>query len=255
MKPLFTIISIAVALTVIACGDDEPLASASTAPVTVSFLGTVGGDALAMETDTYEAPGVAGGYRLSRLSFFLSDVELLTDTPDGELGTDDLRRDVAYVELGADGRGTLQLEGVPKGEYVGMRFNLGLTAEQDALQPKDFAADHPLAETSEYWVDWGSYIFLKVEGRADTLDDGRARFDQGFVYHVGKAAEYTRRLEIRMPMNVGEDGATAAVEVDVEALLGLRGDEPLSLTGVADHGNTAAERIMTNATQAFTPAN
>lgn len=250
MKQSLTLPALLAIVSFAACGDDDPVATATTAPLTVSFVGTVGDEPLSLESTTYAAPGVADGYRMSRLSFFVSEVELLSDTPDGELGTEG--PDVAYVELGPGGEATLRLDDVAVGEYVGMRFNLGLTPEQDAQRPQDFAAGHPLANASEYWVDWGSYIFLKVEGRADTLADGRARFDQSFVYHVGKAAENTRSLTVRAPITVGDEGAATAVEVDVETLLGLRGNDPLSLTGVADHQNTAAARIMDNAGSAFT---
>ena len=239
-----------------ACDDDlgERLTAAA---VEVEFQGTVGAEALALESATYQAPGVAEGFRMSRLSFFLSEVELISETDAGELGTD--VAEVAYVEFGADGRAALRFEGVPVGRYVGLRFNLGLTEEQDGQSPVDFAPGHPLADPAEYWVDWGSYVFLKVEGRSDTLADGRARFDRGFVYHVGRAAENTRRLEVRAPISVsgetagvvGPDGR-AAISVDVEELLGLRSAEPLSLVGAADHENSAAAQLMDNAARAFT---
>ena len=250
MSKLYYFLPFAAALATVACDDDEPLATGATADVTVAFRGTVGQDALALESSTYEAPGVPEGYRLSRVSFFVSEVELITETPGGELGTD--VAEIGYVELGPSGEGRLDLAGVPNGEYGGLRFTLGLTEEQDALQPRDYAADHPLADASEYWVDWGSYIFLKVEGRSDTLVDGRARFDQTFVYHVGKAAEFAREIEVRMPFAVGGDAAELLVDLDVETLLGLRGAEPLSLTGASDHQNAAAGRIMANAGRAFT---
>lgn len=245
-----TLIFLAVLTTLSACGDDDPIATTESGAVELAFVGTVAGEPLALESATYDAPGVAEGFRMSRLSFFLSEIELITETSDGELGTD-VDVDVAYVELGPDGRDVIRLEDVPNGEYVGLRFNLGLTEEQDALQPRDFAADHPLAEPSEYWVDWGSYIFLKIEGRSDTLADGRAMFDQSFVYHIGRAAENTRRLELRMPITVAGTAVRAGVGLDVEELLGLRSNRPLSLVGAADHRNTAAERIMDNAGRAI----
>ena len=249
MKALTSTLLLAVLVACAACDDDEVVATGMTSDLTVEFEGVVGDAPLALEAETYDAAGVAEGFRISRLSFFVSDVELLSETADGELGTD--VADIGYVDVGLDGTGELSLSGVPNGEYVGLRFNLGLTDEQDALQPADFAVGHPLSEPAEYWVDWGSYIFLKVEGRADTLADGNARFDQGFVYHVGKAAEYTRRLDIRMPISVAGGASATGITVDVETLLGLRSAEPLSLTGAADHRNTAAERIMANAGSAF----
>ena len=242
--PLLALLSCA------ACNDDEPLATTGTTDVEVTFAGMVGTEPLAIESKTYEAPGVAEGFRLSRVSFFLSGIQLLSDAGQGELVTD--VAEVAYLELGSDGKATLQLKDVPQGNYTGIEFNLGLTPAQDALQPKDFAPGTPLANTSEYWVDWGSYVFLKIEGRSDTLADGRARFDQNFVYHVGKAAENTKRITVRTPLEIDGSAANLPLRVDVAQILGLRGNDPVSLVGAADHKNTAATRLMTNATSAFT---
>ena len=247
-RPLY-LLTVAAVLALASCGEDDPMSTGQTADVTVAFRGTVGQEPLALESSTYQAAGVADGYRYSRVSFFVSEVELISETTAGELGTD--VAEIGYVEFGPSGESALDVAGVPRGDYVGLRFNLGLTGEQDALQPQDYAAGHPLADASEYWVDWGSYIFLKLEGRSDTLADGRARFDQRFVYHVGKAAELTRRIEVRMPITVSGETAALGVDVDVATLLGLGGAEPLSLTGVADHSNGAAARIMENAARAF----
>ncbi len=241
--PLLALLSCA------ACGDDDPLATADTASVELSLAGMVGTEPLALESRTYAAPGVAEGFRLSRVSFYLSDVQLLSAGDQGELATD--VAEVLYLELGADGKASLKLDDVPVGEYTGIEFNLGLTSEQDAQQPQDFAPNTPLANFSEYWVDWGSYVFLKIEGRSDTLADGRARFDQNFVYHIGKSAEYTERITVRTPLAVGAAGTRLPLRVDVAQILGLRGQQPLSLLGAADHKNTAATRIMENATGAF----
>lgn len=236
----------------VGCKDDETLPSTESVAVDIAFEGTVGADALALESQTYQASGVAEGFHVSRLSFYLSDIALVSSVDGGELLTD--VAEVAYVELSADGTARITLDQVPQGTYTGIRFNLGLTEDQDALQPKDFAPGTPLARASEYWVDWGSYIFLKVEGRADNTADGRARFDKSFVYHVGKAAENTRTLTVRTPVVVTAEGATMPIRVDVAELLGLNSSDPLSLLGAADHNNTAATRIMDNATRAFTRA-
>ncbi len=234
----------------VGCKDDETPNQLGSAQLEVDFTGMVGTAPLALESVTYAAPGVAEGFRLTRLSFFLSDIQLLTDVGAGELKTD--VAEVAYLELGPNGRAALEVADVPVGNYTGIRFNLGLTPEQDALQPKDYAPAMPLAKSSEYWVDWGSYIFLKIEGKVDTLADGKARFDHGFVYHVGKSAEYTQRITVTTPFEVSATGAELPLRVDLSQLLGLEGSDPLSLKRAMDHRNTAARRLMDNAKGAFT---
>ena len=242
--PVVALLVVAVLTSAASC-DDEPEITVGSAPLVLRFDGTVAGAPLALESQTYQAPSAPEGFRLSRLSFFVSEVALLSAGPAGALVTD--VSEVEYVEFGPDGSADLRLAGVPTGEYTGLRMRLGITAEQDAQQPKDFAAGSPLARAEEYWVDWGSYVFLKLEGKTDTLVDARPRFDQPFIYHLGRAAEHSRTVELPVSFRVADGtGAEVPLRVDVADLLGLTGANPLPVNGAIDHRNEFAPRLMDN---------
>ena len=241
-----------VSLALAGCGDDDPAGGREQRELRVAFAGSVGAEALELGATSYPARSAIEGFRPTRVSFYLSDVRVLGEARDGARA-ERPAADVAYVELDHAGEAVLDLAGVPPGEYAGLSFRVGLTGDQDATSPADHSPDHPLGRASEYWVDWGSYIFLKLEGRSDTLADGRARFDAAYTYHVGRSAELAREVTVEAPFAVGEGEAPLELDVDLATLLGLGEADELPLVGVADHRNGAAARIMDNVTRAFTP--
>ena len=209
------------------------------APLTIAIEGRVGNEPLVLDSETYAAGTAAEGFRPTRVSFYASDLRLV-----GAGGEEVALAEVAYFALGPDGEAELSVPAVPAGTYDALRFTVGLSPEQDATTPADYAPDHPLGRASEYWVDWGSYIFLKLEGLSDTLADGRERFDAAFTYHIGRSAEAAREVRLEAPLVVDGDGARLALTLDLARLLGLGTAEELPVVGVADHRNGAAERIM-----------
>ena len=236
--------------TLAACKQD-PIATTESATLELDLRAVVATEPLALEAETYTSPAAAEGYRVSRFSFYLSDLQLVQSDGNLSLGTE--LSEVAYVQFGPDGRDVLTLPNVPVGRYDALRFRIGLTDELDATVPADYADEHPLGRDSEYWVDWGSYIFLKVEGRSDTLADGRARFDAGFVYHVGRSAELAREVTIPLAdFEVAEAGARLELDVDFAEVIGAASGDPLPLKRVADHQNVLGRRVVDNLAGAVT---
>jgi hypothetical protein len=72
---------------------------------------------------------------------------------------------------------------VPHGNYTGIQFSLGVSDDLNAKNPGQQPSSSPLSETSEYWDAWRSYIFSKLEGSVDTLNNNR--FDKSFTIHTG----------------------------------------------------------------------
>ena len=241
------------ALSLAACDSDDPqdndLASSTT--LEIRWEGTVDGAPLAIESEAYPAPGNVESFRLTRGSFYVSDVRLVEVAEGRELETE--IADVLYFLMEPRGVAATAVPDVPVGEYSAVRFRLGLNAEQDATTPADYASTHPLGRESEYWADWGSYIFLKMEGRTDTLADGVDRHTASFTYHVGKSAELAREIELALPIQVGPGAAGLALGIDFGRLLGLGTSEPLPFVGVADHRNGLAPQIMNRAAASITP--
>ncbi len=251
-QPLPLLVAIAASLLSMSGCEDDPISNTGGAPLTINFTGLVSGQPLALESKTYAAPTAPEGFRLNRMSFYISEIELLSESNGTRLGTE--ISEVEYIELGPDGKAELRIEDVPQGNYDGIRLRLGITPGQDSLQPKDFPAGTPLARSEEYWVDWGSYVFMKLEGKTDTIVNGIPKFEQPFLYHLGRAAEFSRVVEIDLPITVvANAGASAGLRWDIGTLLGLNSTNPLPVNGAIDHRNDFASRLMDNAERSLLP--
>ena len=126
--------------------------------------------------------------QFNRVSFFISDVALMDEgTTHQLLDVDMVNMTNDHLDLTGATQGTkLLLESVEPGRYDGFQFNIGLPASLNAMQPADFASDHPLANSGEYWTGWQSYVFTKVEGNLDFDNDGE--FEQTMALHLGSDA-------------------------------------------------------------------
>ncbi len=142
-----------------------------------------GGEPLVMLKD-YRLPD-GKLVRFTRISMYISDLEvsatgdrkklisaeLINFTPDhsnvfvADVGTTifDVRVDLNFVD--------------------DVRFNIGLTSEQNGTTPADHPSGHPLSRTGEYWTAWSSYVFVKIEGQIDL--DGDDEAETGLALHLG----------------------------------------------------------------------
>ena len=191
------------------CIDTPPVATSN---FKITFKALYDGQPLekykAYDYDTYRV-------LFTRYSTFLSDLTLLN-------GSDEVKMsEIEWVNFTPDTLPTnlstavpLSFAGVPDGYYTGLRFGFGVKPELNSRQPKDFAAGHPLHLENEYWLNWQSYIFSKIEGLVDLDKDNTP--DAGLEYHCGSNAVYrifTYNLEIKV-----EPGATATVEIDLKKI-------------------------------------
>ncbi len=131
-------------------------------------------------------------FMVSKLQFYISNIELTeeNDSPDkpeivteiGDVVLIDLE-DVNSDSLSAIQGKTLTFENIPVGTYNGVGFGVGVYQELNRQIPSDFSSSHPLSSSGNYWENWNSYIFVKLEGRIDTNGDGE--FNEGMLYHLG----------------------------------------------------------------------
>src|SRR5205814_9014806 len=100
-------------------------------------------------------------FSVTRLSFLLSSFAL-----EGEDGIwTELENQYAWID--AEKRRTLlQLEGIPAGQYRGIRFYIGPDAAANKSDPAKFPAEHPLNPNLNglHWSWQGGYIFMALEG-------------------------------------------------------------------------------------------
>lgn len=69
------------------------------------------------------------------------------------------------------------------GETKQFTLKIGVESDLNALKPKDFSSSNPLSDAGQYWDDWNSYIFTKIEGSIDK--DGDGRYETGITLHTG----------------------------------------------------------------------
>lgn len=150
-------------------------------------------------------------------SFFASDIALLYGS------NQNVVRDMELVDLSFDTEAdaeagyAITLTGVRAGTYSGFAFGVGVPADLNDDQPSDFPSSNPLSKVSYYWDAWDSYIFMKTEGRLDTL--GTGSLDLGFALHTGSDPLYTV-LTAQTPIQITDGGATEIhVVIDYKDLL------------------------------------
>ncbi|SFT76101.1 hypothetical protein SAMN05216474_2229 [Lishizhenia tianjinensis] len=74
-------------------------------------------------------------------------------------------------------------------EVKTLDFHTGVTSQFNHTDPTIFGNNHALNIANVDGLHWGwdpGYIFIAIEGKADTIADGQDNFDHSFVYHVGK---------------------------------------------------------------------
>ncbi|MEL6925385.1 MAG: MbnP family protein, partial [Bacteroidota bacterium] len=146
----------------------------------------------------------------SKFNFYISDLALLTeDCISGQIELTDIElidfTDINTSDQAARDGFRLKFTNIPTGEYAGIRLSIGVSPELNREEPAVFSTSHPLGNPSQYWEGWKSYIFSKVEGRADTDQDGS--FDLGYAYHMGGNAAF-REICLLKNISLQEDQRT-----------------------------------------------
>lgn len=120
--------------------------------------------------------------KINKLDFYLTGITLLSPSGNIELA------EAALIDVTGNSEEdrSVGLKGLKKGEYTGIKFNVGVKPDLNKKLPKDFKSDHVLSSTSHYWEAWDSYIFSKIEGVLDTKGD--KLYDLGFAVHTGTDA-------------------------------------------------------------------
>jgi hypothetical protein len=150
--------------------------------------------------------------QFTHLSMMISDLEL-TKGASGE-GLDEIELvDLSFDNLTAAEDGyTLTISGIPASAYDGIRFGVGVPPDVNQKTPSDYTSESPLSKTGYYWSAWNSYIFMKTEGRLDTLGNGT--LDLGFAIHTGSDPLF-RTLIGTLPISI-EDGKTTELEILID---------------------------------------
>lgn len=231
------------------CEKEPEKPTTTSEDVTLSVNAKVEDQSLVLDSKTYDANKAPEGFRISKFNFYLSDIRLFK-TVDGQTLNTSLA-DVAFFAVNNEGKASTSISNVPVGEYEGIKFNLGLTAEQDESTPADYAGGHPLSRTADYWHHWKSYIFMKIEGKVDTLKNNREDFDVAYTFHVGKSKDFAKEITLTKSIKVNSQQKAIPLQINLASILGIDQGTAIDLIGIADHQNGKAATIMKNAEKAF----
>jgi len=169
------------------CKDDDDIAMNV---VEINFKSTFDTAPLVMYENAY--PYEAGmAVKLQLFQFYLSNISLQRE--DGSFAR---LEDVALISFkdiltpAAAAQGiTLNLEDVPAGHYKGIRMGIGVAPDLNSTSPANYTPPHPLDDN--YWSASTGYVFIKIEGNADTTGNGE--FPAKLTFHTGADALYKEK--------------------------------------------------------------
>ncbi len=140
------------------------LLSAQEVPVTLKFQHAIADELLA-PGEVY--PSIQGNFMVTRLSYYLSDIELIHDG-----GQRHAFEDLYILVHGTQDEYELGMADVQ--EIEGIAFSIGVDSATNHADPALWPADHPLSfqSPSMHWGWASGYRFLAIEGLLDGNQDG-----------------------------------------------------------------------------------
>ena len=135
--------------------------------------------------ENYSYPEPLFPFSISLLSFYISNITIVDGNEEKEIleieriRFNENQDNLASAEAGV----TLSIPLIEPGNYSTIRFGIGVPPDLNAKSPVDFPQNHPLFFSGEYWDSWNSYIFFKIEGKADT--DNNSTQETNLALHAG----------------------------------------------------------------------
>lgn len=165
----------------------------TTHPVEAHFHPYVNGVAH-NEGDTYTIGGVATELDYTR--FYVSNLRFVDSIGHETLAPEKY----LYVMPDPD---EYEIGDIPDGNYKKIRFELGIDSATNHSDPSLYAIGEPLGAQfpNMHWGWSAGYIFLRIDGIADTDDDGVP--DDGYEIHIG-TDDYLATIEIDYPITIGD---------------------------------------------------
>ncbi len=172
---LFLISFVVVGFTKCKCKDKPEPTEPEVKRVEVIVQPVYNGNTLYLDS-VYTTPE---GYavKFTDIKFIAQDIQLDTQVKDAAL--------FDYRTTGT----ALFLAPVESAPTTALSANLGVEVSVNHSDPSAFPNESVLNISNVGDMHWGwssGYIFMKVEAKVDTLQDGSALFDHNVVFHIGK---------------------------------------------------------------------
>jgi hypothetical protein len=194
---------------------------------TVTYKSSYDGEQLTKYKD-YAFGATAFPVQFTHFTTYLSDIELVKSD-----GSTHRLAEIEFINFTPDNAPNdfsatpaITYKNVPEGEYTGLRIGYGVKPSLNAKSPADFDNSHPLAKEIEYWSGWDSYIFNKIEGKADS--DKNGTYDVALLYHCGSDAVYkVYNYDLPIHVHAGEKGI--AVMFDLKKVFTMADGTPYDI--------------------------
>lgn len=193
--------------------------------------------------------------QFSKLDFFISDLQLVA------ADSNQLLKEIGFLDfstisgdpLTAANGLTWTCKDIPFKNFTGIKVGIGVKPSINKTTPADYSSSDPLSNLELYWAGWKSYIFSRLEGKMDTVSDGR--FATGISYHSGLDENYR---EITLPANIDWNQSNASktlvINIDVKYLF-KDGDSWLNIREITEaHGpsdKVTIKKMVDNYNNAF----
>jgi hypothetical protein len=153
----------------------------------------------------------------------------------------------AFFDYRSDGNKFVTVNKKPDA-FSALQGLLGVDSSLNHLDPTAFANDNPLniANAGDMHWSWNpGYIFIKVEARVDTIQDGIPLFNHFAVYHVGKD-NFIQNLDFPI-VNwslVGAKSYRSNLKLDLHRFLSNVG-QPINVKTEFSSHTAAGQEILT----------
>jgi hypothetical protein len=159
--------------------------------------------------------------RFSKFQFYASSINVQTA---GTAQICNLNDEVIFIDFNQLDDSIKSVNGVNalipnlnNGDYDSFTINFGVNEKLNSKLPADFPSSNPLSKSEEYWSNWKSYIFFKLEGLIDK--DGDGVFETGITYHTGSnAANYSLSYSHNFKITSSENKLN--IELNINELIG-----------------------------------
>lgn len=172
-------------------------------------------------------------YNISLFNYYISNISLIRT--DGSLYV--VPRDSSYFLIKEENPSqTIVLNHIPVGKYKGVQFTIGVDSLKNTapIEERTGVLDPAAAGAGMYWS-WNSgYIFLKMEGYADSATSR----DKKFRYHIGGFGGYSTPMFNNIKVVHLESPVAETANVSVNQIkppvIHLLADASKVLTGFLD---------------------
>lgn len=202
------------ALTFAACHkkkqEPEPVqpVPSTTGTLRINFVSKFSGAPFAFYTDYYNPLNQRVQFEMFK--FFTTNFYAYTTAGDSVFIKDAFKYDFST--------GTTNFSiSVPPGDYTGMSFGFGVDSTRNHLDPTIYDPSHPLSynqANTMHWTWLSGYVFMKMEGKADTSGTGTGPLDVLLAFHPGDDACYVPTPFLAKSFNISI-GNTTVLNLDV----------------------------------------